>query len=229
MCKRRPFHAQNQNAKTSGQGLSRRQLRQALRRRRELRYQRLGAQPARHDPRLRRRERRPEHRRRVLRRRLLGLHLREPPRLGQPTRRRGGRQDRLHRRQGPESPRPQLPGRVALPGPGVPGARRARDGHHRRLRLRSREDAGRRADAAGEEPLQRYVLPRRLRQDQGVAFRQAPPRRVRWRIRPLWLRQGVGPRPRQACGRPGTRRCCARHLRCAHRRHERRRHSRHAQ
>ena len=54
-------------------------------------------------------------------------------------------------------------------------------------------------------------------------------RRVRWRLRPLRLRQGVGPRPRQARDRPGTRRCCARHLRCAHRRHERRRHSRHAQ
>lgn len=52
-------------------------------------HQRLGAQPARHNPRLRRRERRPEHRRRVLRRRLLGLHLREPPRMGQPARRRG--------------------------------------------------------------------------------------------------------------------------------------------
>ena len=46
---------------------------------------------------------------------------------------------------------------------------------------------------------------------------------------PLRLRQGVGPRSRQARDRPGTRRRCARHLRCAHRRHERRRYSRHAQ
>ena len=34
--------------------------------------------------------------------RLLGLHLREPPWMGQPARRRRGRQDRLHRGQGPE-------------------------------------------------------------------------------------------------------------------------------
>ena len=33
----------------------------------------------------------------------------ENPRMGQPARRRGGWQGRLHRGQGPEPPRPQLP------------------------------------------------------------------------------------------------------------------------